>query len=144
LIGRNIDLDPLSLFPQDWARIMKGERRESKALRFNNGGEREKEATAQAGRRGPFIGPPRKLAIAGHLPRSLRPWGWSLRPQISGHESQSLRTHYRGVHHSWNREGRSLRTLGPESPARQRYTEVPGQNSGQKWWNHILGRSLRP
>jgi hypothetical protein len=88
---------------------MKGEGRESKASWFNNGGEREKEATAQGGRRGPFIGPPRKLAIARHLP-------WSLRPQVFDHESQSLRTHYRGVHHSKNCDGRSLRTLGPESP----------------------------
>jgi hypothetical protein len=29
---------------------------------------------AQGGRRGPFIGPPRKLAVVGHLPRRLRPW----------------------------------------------------------------------
>jgi hypothetical protein len=54
---------------------MGGGGRESKALRSNNGGEREKEAIAQGGRRRPFIGPPRKLAIAGHLPQSLWPWG---------------------------------------------------------------------
>jgi hypothetical protein len=38
--------------------------------------EREKwKPPAQGGRRGPFIGPPRKLAVARHLPRSLWPWG---------------------------------------------------------------------
>jgi hypothetical protein len=41
LIGRNIYLDLLSLFPQDLARIMGGGGRESKASRSSNGGERE-------------------------------------------------------------------------------------------------------
>jgi hypothetical protein len=40
VIGRNIDLDLLSLFPQKDARNMGGMERESKLLKVNNGGER--------------------------------------------------------------------------------------------------------
>jgi hypothetical protein len=40
LIGRNVDLDLLSLFPQDYARIMGGREREQ-SFKVNNGGERE-------------------------------------------------------------------------------------------------------
>jgi hypothetical protein len=41
VIGGNIDLDLLSLFPQKDARNMGGIERESKLLKINNGGERE-------------------------------------------------------------------------------------------------------
>jgi hypothetical protein len=73
LIGGKIDLDLLSLFPQNDARNMGGMERESKLLKVNNGGDREGVATAQGGRRGPFIGLPTKIAVAGHFLRSLRP-----------------------------------------------------------------------
>jgi hypothetical protein len=83
LIGRNIDLDLLSLFPQDYARIMGGRGRESKASRSTMEERENRKPPAQGGTRGPFIGPPRKLAVAGHLPRSLRPWGpESLAPSL--------------------------------------------------------------
>jgi hypothetical protein len=41
VIGGNIDLDLLSLFPQKYARNMVGMEWESKLLKVNNGGERE-------------------------------------------------------------------------------------------------------
>jgi hypothetical protein len=42
-IGGNIDLDLLSLFPQKDARNIRGMERESKLVKVNNGGERERE-----------------------------------------------------------------------------------------------------
>jgi hypothetical protein len=86
LIGRNVDLDLLSLFPQDYARIMGGGGRESKASRSIMEEREITEAIAQGGRSGPFIGPPRKLAVAGHLPRSLWPWGGG----VSGPKSPAM------------------------------------------------------
>jgi hypothetical protein len=41
LIGRNVDLDLLSLFPQEDARIMGGMRSKGKLFKVNNGGERK-------------------------------------------------------------------------------------------------------
>jgi hypothetical protein len=43
LIGGKIDLDLLSLFPQNDVRNMGGIERKSKLLNVNNGGERERE-----------------------------------------------------------------------------------------------------
>jgi hypothetical protein len=52
VIGRNVDLDPLSLFPQKDARIMRGIEEEGQAFKINNGGERSpKTWLAQEGRR---------------------------------------------------------------------------------------------
>jgi hypothetical protein len=49
LIGGNIDLDLLSLFPQKDARIMGGMGRKSKLFKVNNGGERKwKSDTSQS------------------------------------------------------------------------------------------------
>jgi hypothetical protein len=39
-IGGNIDLDPLSLFPKKYARIMGGMEEGGQACKVNNGGER--------------------------------------------------------------------------------------------------------
>ena len=39
-IGGNVDLDLLSNFPQEYARIMGGIKRNSKLFKSNNGGER--------------------------------------------------------------------------------------------------------
>ena len=41
LIGQDVDLDLLSLFPQIGARIMEGVKKKSKQLKVNNGGERK-------------------------------------------------------------------------------------------------------
>ena len=41
LIGGNVDLDLLSIFPQEYARIMGGKWRNGKLFKGNNGGERE-------------------------------------------------------------------------------------------------------
>jgi hypothetical protein len=61
LIGGNIDLDLLSLFPQRYARIVGGIEREA-SFQGQKWWEREKErknrATSLWRRRGPFIGPP--------------------------------------------------------------------------------------
>jgi hypothetical protein len=40
VIGRNVDLDLLSLFPKKYARIMGGMERKGKLFKVNNGGER--------------------------------------------------------------------------------------------------------
>jgi hypothetical protein len=130
LIGGKIDLDLLSLFPQNDARNMGGMERESKLLKVNNGGEREGVATAQGGRRGPFIGLPTKLAVGGHFLRSFRPLGGG----DSGQGLKSLRPHLCAERHlkfSWSGDlGRSLRSLGAEDFGLEKYPEVPGQNSG--------------
>jgi hypothetical protein len=54
LIGRKIDLDLLSLFPQKDLRNMGGMERESKLLKVNNGGEREGVATSPRRKKGAF------------------------------------------------------------------------------------------
>ena len=51
-IGGNVDLDLLSIFPQEWARIMGGIKRNSKLFNSKNGGERVRKAMKQGGRRG--------------------------------------------------------------------------------------------
>jgi hypothetical protein len=53
VIGGNIDVDLLSLFPQKYARIMGGMEEKGQACKVNNGGERSpKTCLAQGGRRG--------------------------------------------------------------------------------------------
>jgi hypothetical protein len=44
LIGGNVDLDLLSLFPQKDARIMGGMGRKGKLFKVNNGGERKRKS----------------------------------------------------------------------------------------------------
>jgi hypothetical protein len=76
VIGGNVDLDLLSIFPQKDARIMGGMKEGGQAFKVQQWRrEREKKLPAQGGRRGPFIGLPTKIAIAGHFLRSLRPLG---------------------------------------------------------------------
>ena len=64
LIGGNMDLDLLSLFPQRYARIMGGIEREASFLRSTMVGERGKRAGISSGHfgeeGGPFIGPHEK------------------------------------------------------------------------------------
>ena len=65
MIGRNVDLDLLSLFPQMGERIMEGLRdRASFSSSTMEERERVREATAQGGRRGVFI-PPKKIEPLG-------------------------------------------------------------------------------
>jgi hypothetical protein len=53
VIGGNVDLDLLPLFPQKDARIMEGMERKGKLFKVNNGGERvPNSCLAQGGRRG--------------------------------------------------------------------------------------------
>jgi hypothetical protein len=53
VIGGNLDLDLLSLFPQKYARIMGRMERKSKLFKVDNGGERvPNSCPAQGGRRG--------------------------------------------------------------------------------------------
>jgi hypothetical protein len=80
VIGGNVDLDLLSFSLKKIQEAWEEWRREGKLLKVNNGGEREGVATAQGGRRGPFIALPTKIAIAGHFLRSL----WALEGGDSG------------------------------------------------------------
>ena len=72
LIGGNVELNLLSLFPQEYARIMGGIKRKGKLFKVNNGGERVGRTHRQMGKKGSFIGPSRKLAVAATYDRSLR------------------------------------------------------------------------
>jgi hypothetical protein len=57
MIGGNVDLDLLSLFPQKDARIMGGLGRKSKLFKVNNGGERNGRANLQMRKKGLYIAP---------------------------------------------------------------------------------------
>ena len=58
MIGGNVDLDLLSLFPQEGARIIGGIERKQSSRKVNNGGERAaKRLENRWGRRPPFIAP---------------------------------------------------------------------------------------
>jgi hypothetical protein len=57
LIGGNIDLDLLSLFPQKYARIMGGMEEGGQAFKFNNGGERNPICGWSKEEKGVFICP---------------------------------------------------------------------------------------
>jgi hypothetical protein len=61
VIGGNIDLDPLSLFPQRYARIMGGIERWASFPRSTMEGERRENDLARARRRGEVFIPPPKL-----------------------------------------------------------------------------------
>ena len=73
MIGRNVDLDLLSLFPQMGARIMEG-LRDRASFSSSKMEERESERSpAQGGRRGVFI-PPKKIEPLGkNQGRIIRP-----------------------------------------------------------------------
>jgi hypothetical protein len=87
LIGRNVDLDLLSLFPQDLARIMGGGGRESKASRSNNGGEREREGSHSPRRKkGAFYRSPTKTSRCW----ALTPESPALRARVSGPKSPAM------------------------------------------------------
>jgi hypothetical protein len=86
LIGRNVDLDLLSLFPQDLARIMGGGGRESKDSRSNNGREREKEATSPRRKKGAFYKSPTKTSHCW----ALTPESPALGAGVSGPKSPAM------------------------------------------------------
>jgi hypothetical protein len=66
VIGGNVDLDLLSLFPQKDVRIMGGMERKGKLFKVNNGGERVPNSwPAQGGRRGIYTPPPSKNVTVG-------------------------------------------------------------------------------
>jgi hypothetical protein len=76
LIGGNIDLDLLSLFPKRYARIMGGMERGASFPRSTMDGEKEREEkwANQGIRRGwVFIPPPVKIAITAFMPDNLAP-----------------------------------------------------------------------
>ena len=60
LIGGNVDLDLLSLFPQKYARSMGGNKREASFSKGNNGGEREGEKLQPKEEEGAFYTPTTK------------------------------------------------------------------------------------
>jgi hypothetical protein len=57
MIGGNVDLDLLSLFPQKDARIMGGMGRKGKLFKVNNEGERNRRANIQMRKKGLYIAP---------------------------------------------------------------------------------------
>jgi hypothetical protein len=57
MIGGNIDLDLLSLFPQKDARIMRGMGRKGKLFKVNNGGEINGRDNLQMRKKGLYIAP---------------------------------------------------------------------------------------
>jgi hypothetical protein len=67
MIGGNVDLDLLFLFPQKDARIMGGMGRKSKLFKVNNGGERNGRANLQMRKKGLYIAPARNLTVTGTL-----------------------------------------------------------------------------
>ena len=62
-IGGNVDLDLLSNFLQEYARIMGGMGRNGKLFNINNGGERVGRDKIQGGRRLPLNNPPQILPL---------------------------------------------------------------------------------
>jgi hypothetical protein len=79
MIGGNVDLDLLSLFPQKDARIMGGMGRKEKLFKVNNGGERNGRANLQMRKKGLYIAPARNLTITG---RNFWPEGKNSAPLI--------------------------------------------------------------
>jgi hypothetical protein len=75
IIGGNVDLDLLSLFPQKDARIMEEMGRKGKLLKVNNGGERNGRANLQMRKKMLYIAPARNLTVTGILTQKFRPWG---------------------------------------------------------------------
>jgi hypothetical protein len=65
LIGGNVDLDLLSLFPQIDSTSMGGIESRESFFKVNNGGERGwEEATSQRGNKGTFYSPLQNMTIA--------------------------------------------------------------------------------
>jgi hypothetical protein len=80
VIGRNVDLDLLSLFPQKDARIMGGMGRKSKLFKVNNGGERENgRANSDLRKRTTIYRPAQNQPVGGDLPQKFRPEGQKFR-----------------------------------------------------------------
>jgi hypothetical protein len=63
VIGGNVDLDLLSLFPQKYARIMGGMEIKSKIFKVNNGGERVPNCAQPKEEEGVFIPPLKYVTI---------------------------------------------------------------------------------
>jgi hypothetical protein len=81
MIGGNVDLDLLSLFPQKDARNMGGMERKGKLFKVNNGGERNGRANLQMRKKGLYIAPAQNLTVTGTLIRKFRPWGRNFWPR---------------------------------------------------------------
>jgi hypothetical protein len=75
MIGQNVDLDLLSLFPQKDARIMGGMERKGKLFKVNNRGERNGRANLQMRKKGLYIAPARNLTVTGILTQKFHPRG---------------------------------------------------------------------
>jgi hypothetical protein len=81
LIGGKIDLDLSSLFPQKDARNIGEMERESKLLKVNNGGERERGSSNQPKvEEGGFYSPPQNMAVAGFFRPDYPAPGAKIRP----------------------------------------------------------------
>jgi hypothetical protein len=61
LIGGNVDLDLLSLFPQDLARIMGGGGEREQSFKVNNGGERKSQKLTPLGKKGALYRSPHEI-----------------------------------------------------------------------------------
>jgi hypothetical protein len=80
MIGVNVNIDLLSLFPQKDARIMGGMGRKGKLFKVNNGGERNGRANLQMRKKGLYIAPAQNLTVTGTLTQKFRSWGQNFRP----------------------------------------------------------------
>jgi hypothetical protein len=80
MIGGNVDLDLLSLFPQKDARIMGEMGRKGKLFKVKNGGERNGRSNLQMRKKKLYIAPTRNLTVTGILTRKFWPWGQNFRP----------------------------------------------------------------
>ena len=106
-IGRNVDLDLLSNFPQEYARIMGGIKRNRKLFNRNNGGERVGREMFQGGRRPPLNSSPRIWPLGRFPARPVVPAYPAVLPSAPGQRSSRL-----------GRHGRTARMVLPVKPNR--------------------------
>ena len=74
-IGGNVYLNLLSLFPLIGGKNHGGIEGKQSSRKVNNGGNTSCARYLTLGKKGAFYRPPRKRAVAAHLPQSLRPRG---------------------------------------------------------------------
>jgi hypothetical protein len=151
VIGRNVDLDLLSLYPQKDSRSMGGMEEGGQAFKVQQWRRERKEASSPRGKKGAFYRSPHKNSHC--RPLSLESpafGGWRLQA-----EAKKPSPHLYAERHLefWRSGdlGRSLRSLGTGVFGLEKYPEVPGQNSGRETAKThfgpesptLRGRSLR-
>jgi hypothetical protein len=95
MIGGNVDLDLLSLFPQKDARIMGGMGRKGKLFKVNNGGERKWKSSPPTEEEGALYSPRMKSDRYRNFNPEILASGAEFPPTL-----YNLCPPYRGLHHS--------------------------------------------